>query len=82
MGRVRGADARGLGPPHAHPLTRAQSRPGRADNEGVSTTVATDRALDAIAVLRRALAEQAAALAADEQRVDAALADYLERAAA
>ena len=42
----------------------------------------TDRAIEAIAVLREALAETAAALAADEQRVDGALADYLERAAA
>jgi hypothetical protein len=42
----------------------------------------TDGALAAIAVLRLALAEQAAALSADERRVDAALADYLDRAAA
>ncbi len=48
----------------------------------MSTSAATDRALDAIAVLRVALAEQAATLAADERRVDAALAEYLDRAAA
>jgi hypothetical protein len=48
----------------------------------VTTTADTDRARDAIAVLRLALAEQAAALAADERRVDAALSDLLDRAAA
>ena len=48
----------------------------------MSTSPDTDRAAAAIAVLRTALAEQAAALAADERRVDAALADYLDRAAA
>ena len=41
-----------------------------------------DRAVQALEVLRQALAEQAAALAADERRVDEALADYLDRAAA
>jgi hypothetical protein len=40
------------------------------------------RAVQALDVLRQALAEQAAALAADERRVDEALADYLDRAAA
>ncbi len=59
----------------------AQSRRRPADTEGMSTDV-TDRALEAIDVLRRALAEQAAALAADERRTGEALADYLERAAA
>ncbi len=48
----------------------------------MSTAVQTDRARAAIEVLRLALAEQAAALAADAERVDAVLADYLERAAA
>ena len=48
----------------------------------MSTSPHTDRATAAIAVLRLALAEQAAALAADERRVDAVLADYLDRAAA
>ena len=59
-------------------------RSGRqpADDQGMSTSPHTDRATAAIAVLRLALAEQAAALAADERRVDAALADYLDRAAA
>ncbi|HMN97968.1 MAG TPA: hypothetical protein PKD59_00990 [Miltoncostaeaceae bacterium] len=46
------------------------------------TSADMDRARDAIEVLRRALAEQAATLAADARRADAALADYLERAAA
>ena len=52
-----------------------------ADNRDMSTDH-TDRAIEAIAVLREALAETAAALAADERRVDGALADYLDRAAA
>ena len=42
----------------------------------------TNRASAAIEILRRALAEQAAALAADAQRVDEGLDAYLERAAA
>jgi hypothetical protein len=52
-----------------------------ADDQDMSTDH-TDRAVEAIAVLREALAETAAALAADERRVDGALADYLDRAAA
>ena len=52
-----------------------------ADDQDMSTDH-TDRAVEAIAVLREALAETAAALAADERRVDEALADYLDRAAA
>ncbi|HTI33732.1 MAG TPA: hypothetical protein VL422_08660 [Miltoncostaea sp.] len=48
----------------------------------MSSSSDTDRAIEAIAVLRQALAEQAAALAADERRVDGTLADYLDRAAA
>ncbi|HTI33100.1 MAG TPA: hypothetical protein VL422_05435 [Miltoncostaea sp.] len=48
----------------------------------MSTLPDTDRAVEAFAVLRQALAEQAAALAAEERRVDEALADYLNRAAA
>ena len=55
---------------------------GRVDKHGMTTPVKTDRALEALAVLRVALDEQAAALAADERRVDGALADYLDRAAA
>ena len=42
----------------------------------------TNRASEAIEILRLALAEQAAALAADAQRVDEGLDAYLERAAA
>jgi len=42
----------------------------------------TDRAIEAIEILRLALAEQAAALAADARRTDEGLAAYLERAAA
>ena len=48
----------------------------------MSTSAETDRALEAIAVLRQALAEQAAALAAEGRRADEALAAYLARAAA
>ena len=48
----------------------------------MTTLSDTDRAVEALAVLHRALAEQAAALAADERRVDGTLADYLDRAAA
>lgn len=48
----------------------------------MSTLTDTDRAVEALAVLRQALAEQAAALAADERRVGGALDHYLDRAAA
>ena len=42
----------------------------------------TDRAIEAIAILRLALAEQAATLAAEARRTDEGLAAYLDRAAA
>jgi hypothetical protein len=48
----------------------------------MGTSTDTGRAIEAIEVLRLALAEQAAALAADERRVDEALSAYLARAAA
>jgi hypothetical protein len=66
------------------PSVRAALNPdgARVDKDRMTTSPTTDRAIDAIAVLREALAETAAALAADERRVDGALADYLDRAAA
>jgi len=42
----------------------------------------TDRAIEAIEILRLALAEQAAALAADARRTDEGLDAYLDRVAA
>jgi hypothetical protein len=41
----------------------------------------TTRAAEAIEILRLALAEQAATLAADERRLGEGLADYLDRTA-
>lgn len=45
-------------------------------------SINTERANEVIEILRLALAEQAATLAADERRVDAGLSDYIERTGA
>lgn len=58
----------------------AQVAAGPADIPGMSTN--SERANEVIEILRLALAEQAATLAADERRVDAGLSDYIERTGA